>query len=55
MKGLLAIAAVIFSTFILTNINVSESFAMKNGNHLLKDKPVSYPTAVLAGGCFWCV
>ena len=27
---------------------------MKQGADLMKEKPENYPSAVLAGGCFWC-
>lgn len=32
----------------------SDGMAMKNGADLRAEQPSDYPTAVLAGGCFWC-
>lgn len=29
--------------------------AMEQGDDLMSEKPEGYPTAVFAGGCFWCV
>ena len=29
-------------------------FSMKNGEDLMVQKPEGYPSAVFAGGCFWC-
>lgn len=51
--GLFAIFAIssIFSISYATGGGVLDS----QGKDLMKEKPDNYPTATLAGGCFWCL
>jgi len=49
--GLIILAFLAFAAFLFIG---NSSMAMKNGSDLMTNKPEGYPTAVFAGGCFWC-
>jgi len=51
---LLAIFAFTCLAFILLSGGNSRATLLEQGADLMNEKPEGYPTAVLAGGCFWC-
>ncbi len=40
---------------LLSLLFINPANAMKNGGDLMSEKPEGYPTAIVAGGCFWCL
>ena len=52
MTKFFTIAAILILGFLL--IGSLTGNAMENGADLMNEKPEGYPTAILAGGCFWC-
>ena len=49
--GLMVLAFAAFTLFLFIG---GPGNAMMNGDDLMKEKPDGYPSAVFAGGCFWC-
>lgn len=56
MKNLFLLAIFAFACFgiILLSGGKSRATLLEQGDHLVSEKPEGYPSAVLAGGCFWC-
>lgn len=56
MKNLFLLAIFAFTCFaiILLLGGNSRATLLEKGENLMDEKPKAYPTAVLAGGCFWC-
>lgn len=56
MKNLFLLAIFAFTCFaiILLLGGNSRATLLEKGANLMDEKPKAYPTAVLAGGCFWC-
>lgn len=56
MKNLLLLTIFAISCFaiILLAVGPSRATLLEKGDHLMSKKPEGYPSAVLAGGCFWC-
>lgn len=51
---LLTIFAIACFAIILFAGGQSRATLLEKGDHLMTEKPSGYPSAVLAGGCFWC-
>ncbi len=54
MNNFFGILVLTFAAFALFLFIGGSGMAMKNGGDLMSTKPEGYPTAVFAGGCFWC-
>lgn len=53
--NLLKFAAIVLSTILIITM-IARSNAMPHGEDLMNTKPdTAYPTALLGGGCFWCL
>lgn len=48
------IIVVLLSGFILAPAHAGQSL-LEKGEDLMNEKPANYPSAILAGGCFWCL
>jgi len=56
MRNIILLTIFAFTCFslILLAGGTSRATLLKQGDHLMTEKPEGYPSAVLAGGCFWC-
>lgn len=56
MKNLFLLVILAFSCLALILIlgGTSRATMLEKGGDLMSEKPEGYPSAVLAGGCFWC-
>ncbi len=56
MKNLILLTIFAFACFavILLAGGNSRATLLEKGGNLMSEKPEGYPSAVLAGGCFWC-
>lgn len=56
MKNLFLLVIFAFTclTVILLSGGKGRATLLEQGANLMTEKPTGYPTAVLAGGCFWC-
>lgn len=51
---LVAFAIASIAIILVLGGNNSRASMLEKGEHLMNKKPENYPSAVLAGGCFWC-
>ena len=56
MKNIILLAIFAFAclSLILLSGGNSRATLLEKGDSLMTEKPKGYPSAVLAGGCFWC-
>lgn len=51
---LLIFAIASFGAILILGGGDSRAELLKRGSNIMNEKPEGYPSAVLAGGCFWC-